>query len=161
MVQEAKLLEHLQLVRDYYALGRGEVFQRFITVIQNQLGETSLKHVTKKLNFIFTELIVDMYGENEKSYQKFELTLPKFETETGKFSCQLINLERKRDDVLVANIWTELKLNFNTSWPLHIIFHPKMMEHYNKIFSFLLYITKTQKNLNELWLTHMCSKKNV
>lgn len=85
MMQEAKLLEHLQLVRDYYALGRGEVFQRFITIIQNQLGETSLKHVIKKLNFIFTELIVDMYGENEKSYQKFELISPKFETQTGRF----------------------------------------------------------------------------
>ncbi|XP_025830219.1 gamma-tubulin complex component 4-like [Agrilus planipennis] len=39
MVEEANLLEHLQLVRDYFCLGRGELFQQFIVSAENSLKD--------------------------------------------------------------------------------------------------------------------------
>lgn len=77
MVNEAKILEHLQHVRDYYALGRGELFQQFIRSAGNHLKEVPNNYIIKNLNFIFTETAAKMYGEYDKSYQKFELALLK------------------------------------------------------------------------------------
>lgn len=77
MVNEAKILEHLQHVRDYFALGRGELFQQFILIAGNHMKEGPNSYMLKNLNFIFTETAAKMYGENDKSYQKFELSLLK------------------------------------------------------------------------------------
>ncbi|GJQ80181.1 putative gamma-tubulin complex component [Trypoxylus dichotomus] len=142
MVDEAKILDHLQHVRDYYALGRGELFKQFISTAGNHLKEAPNNYILKNLNFIFTETATKMYGENDKSYQKFELALVRT-TETN------------------ANPWTGLKVNFDIVWPLHIIFHPKAMELYNKLFQFLLTITRTQIELNKLWQLHMSYKNKI
>lgn len=84
MVDEAKILDHLQHVRDYYALGRGELFQQFILTAGNHLKEAPNNYILKNMNFIFTETATKMYGENDKSYQKFELALIRT-TETSLF----------------------------------------------------------------------------
>ncbi|KAI4467889.1 gamma tubulin complex protein [Holotrichia oblita] len=142
MVNEAKILKHLQHVRDYYALGRGELFQQFILTAGNHLKEAPNNYILKNLNLIFTETATKMYGENDKSYQKFELALIK----TSEAN---------------TNPWTSLKLNFDIVWPLHIIFHPKALELYNKLFQFLLTITRTQIELNKLWQLHMSYKNKI
>lgn len=76
MVEEAKLLEHLQLIRDYYALGRGELFQQFIIVAENQLKQTSKDYILANLNFAFAETARKLYTDNNESYLRFELTMP-------------------------------------------------------------------------------------
>lgn len=74
MLDEGHLIEHLQLIRDYYALGRGELFQQFITVAEDHIKDTSSESVVQNLNFIFMETARKIYGENDKTYLKFELT---------------------------------------------------------------------------------------
>jgi gamma-tubulin complex component 4 len=80
MVEEGNLKEHLQLIRDYYALGRGELFHQFIAVAENHLKGTSVEHNTYNLNFIFLEIARKIYGENDKTYLKFELAISKSDT---------------------------------------------------------------------------------
>lgn len=74
MLDEANLIEHLQLIRDYYALGRGELFQHFITTAENHLRETSPDNYAQILNLIFTETARKIYGEDDTSYTKFEIS---------------------------------------------------------------------------------------
>lgn len=140
MLDEGNLKEHLQLIRDYYALGRGELFHQFIDVAEAHLKNGSEQSFTT-LNSIFYETARNIYGEHDKSYLRFELTTMKGSSNT--------------------NPWSKLQLNFEINWPLHIIFHPQSMELYNKLFSYLLRLSKTQTHLNKLWLSHMAGKQKM
>ncbi|XP_050294473.1 gamma-tubulin complex component 4 isoform X3 [Anthonomus grandis grandis] len=59
------------------------------------------------------------------------------------------------------NPWQKLQLHFEIEWPLHIVFHPEVMQCYNKLFSFLLRLKKTQINLFKLWKEHTFSKHKI
>ncbi|KAF5291369.1 hypothetical protein FQA39_LY03520 [Lamprigera yunnana] len=144
MIEEAKLIDHLQLIRDYYALGRGELFQQFIVVAEEHLKETANEYIITNLNFIFMETSRKLYTENDKSYLRFELSLPGTQS---KAEC--------------SNPWSRLEINFNVSWPLHILFHPTAMGFYNKLFSFLLKVKKTHIDLHKIWSTHMEGKRKI
>lgn len=74
MLDEANLPDHLQLIRDYYALGRGELFQQFIITAEEHLKNTAPDNYVQTLNSIFIETARKIYGENDKSYSKFELS---------------------------------------------------------------------------------------
>ncbi|CAG9821376.1 unnamed protein product [Phaedon cochleariae] len=141
MLGEGKLIEHLHLIRDYYALGRGELFQQFISVAEDHLKDTSSDLIVQNLNFIFHETARKIYGENDKTYLKFEIT--------------------SSADVGRINLWSKLEMNFGINWPLHIVFHPKVMELYNKLFCFLLRLRKTQIDLHKLWADHVSKKQKI
>ncbi|XP_057669107.1 gamma-tubulin complex component 4 [Diorhabda carinulata] len=141
MLDEGNLVEHLHLIRDYYALGRGELFQQFIRVAEDHLKDTTSDLVVQNLNFIFLETARKIYGDNDKTYLKFELT--------------------SNSDITRTNPWSRLQMNFEIDWPLHIVFHPKVMELYNKLFCFLLRLRKTQIDLHKLWAEQVSRKKRI
>lgn len=82
MVEEAQLFEHLQLLRDYYGLGRGELFQQFIVSAEEHLKNIPNRYVVIKLNSIFHETAKKIYSENDKTYRRFELLFPKEDDDT-------------------------------------------------------------------------------
>ncbi|XP_050515476.1 gamma-tubulin complex component 4 [Diabrotica virgifera virgifera] len=141
MLEEGNLVKHLHLIRDYYALGRGELFQQFIRVAEDHLKDTSSDLIVQNLNFIFHETARKIYGENDKTYLKFELT--------------------SSSEVTRTNPWSRLQLNFEIDWPLHIVFHPKVMELYNKLFCYLLKLRKTQIDLHKLWADQVSEKRKI
>lgn len=130
MFEEANLMEHFALIRDYYGLGRGELFQQFI-IDSETYFEKPLSESMKLLNITFTETAISLYTEKDKTHNKFELVL----------------------------VDGELRLNFDIKWPLHIFFHPKAMDVYNKLFSYLLRLKKTNVNLHKLWFLHIKPRK--
>lgn len=143
MMEEANLMHHLQLIREYCLLGRGELFQHFIKVAESQLKDLPSNSLVTKLNLIFIDTAQDLYSSNDKSYLAFELNLSR----TQETDCR--------------NFWNVLEMNFDMKWPLHIFFHPRTMYLYNKIFRFLLRLKKTHIKLQELWFRHSKSKKHV
>lgn len=143
MVEEADLFDHLQLLRDYYALGRGELFQQFLLTIQDKSKDTPQEYMAYKMNIVFNDTAKKLYTENDRTHKRFELYFPN-------------NAERN-----VRNQWLQIEMNFEIIWPLHIIFHPGAMNLYNKLFNFLLRIKKAQYDLEMLWLNHMEGKHNI
>lgn len=129
MFKEANLMDHFQLIRDYYGLGRGELFQQFI-VDSEMYFNKSLNDSITSLNNTFMDTAISLYTEKDKTYSRFELV--------------------SSND--------ELKLSFDVKWPLYIFFHPKAMEIYNKLFSYLLRLKRTNINLQKLWLFHIKEK---
>lgn len=162
MLDEANLLDHLQLIRDYYALGRGELFQHFIITAQDHLKNTSSDNYVHTLNSIFIETTRKMYGENDKSFSKFEISYCSTSSNSCKFTyCWNFYKITVLPKFLASKTWTNIELDFDVEWPLHIIFHPNAMNLYNKLFSFLLRLKKTQIDLDKLWLTHKERKHQV
>lgn len=142
MLEEGNLIQHLKLIRDYYALGRGELFQQFLTVSDTNLKDVPSDSLLQHINFIFHETARKIYGENDKTYLRFELM-------------------STNGEILKVNPWQRLQLNFEIQWPLHIIFHPEVMDFYNKLFCYLLRLKKTQINLYKLWSNHTFSKHKI
>lgn len=142
MVGEANFFEHLQLLRDYLALGRGELFQQFIVSTEDHLKDEPNRYMILKLNTIFQETAKKIYSESDKTYQRFEFVFP-----------------RNTNESKVA--WPHVELNFEIKWPLHIIFHPGAMALYNKLFAFLLRVKKSEVDLKKLWLNNMDGKKQM
>lgn len=77
MLEEGDLKVHLKTIRDYYALGRGELFHQFIAISEQQTKDGGPAQNVHNLNLIFLETARKMYGENDKSYLKFELSTSK------------------------------------------------------------------------------------
>ncbi|XP_045461104.1 gamma-tubulin complex component 4 [Harmonia axyridis] len=142
MLEEGNIRKHLQLIRDYYALGRGELFQQFITAVEVQSQDAMFDKDMANLNFLFIETAKKLYGDNDTSYQQFELVITE-------------------GNMITSNLWSRLELNFDIKWPLHIVFHPKAMELYNKLFSYLLRFKKTQMNLHRLWQNQVSGKQKI
>ncbi|XP_049817120.1 gamma-tubulin complex component 4 isoform X2 [Aethina tumida] len=145
LLNEGNLVAHLQLIRDYVALGRAELFQQLITVSESYINEwttSSETTVLHNLNSTFSEIARKIYGDNEKSHLKFLLTTPK-------------------PDKLKSDPWSQLNIYFEVDWPLHIVFHPKIMELYNKLFCYLLRLKKSELDLAKLWHVHLCNKKSL
>lgn len=139
MLSKGNLVEHLQNIRDYFGLGRGELFQHFVLITEAHLKDTPSNSTVQKLNYLFLETARKIYGENDKTYLKFELT--------------------STSNITEKNPWTQLQLNFEINWPLHIVFHPTVMALYNKLFCFLLRLKKTQVDLHKLWVNHISSNQ--
>lgn len=127
MFDSANLMEHFQMIRDYYTLGRGGLFQHFIEIC---LQNPTCKNLVV-LNAEFREIATTLYTDKDKSHKRFELM----------FGNDLKNTNA-------------LTLNFDAEWPLHIIFHPKALEAYNKLFSYLLRLKMANVNLCKLWFLH-------
>lgn len=168
MVEEAKLFEHLQLLRDYYALGRGELFQQFIVSAEEHLKHIPNRYVVIKLNSIFHETAKKIYSENDKTYRRFELLFPKDDDEKSKSLHILILRQKSRKiqtkknyNFILGSDWPQIEMNFEIKWPLHIIFHPGAMALYNKLFGFLLRVKKSQIDLQRLWLIHIDGKNKM
>ncbi|CAG9862982.1 unnamed protein product [Phyllotreta striolata] len=142
MLDEGNLISHLHLIRDYYLLGRGELFQQFIRVAKEHLNDPSSELLVENLNFIFLEIARKIYSDNDKTYLKFELS-------------SITEMNNCKDP------WSKLQLNLDMDWPLHIVFHPKVIELYNKLFCYLLRLRKTQIDLHKLWADQVSSKREI
>lgn len=127
MFDKANLMDHFQMVRDYYTLSRGDLFQQFMEIYMiNPVYEN-----LDVINMEFSDTATALYTDKDKSHKRFQLMFGK--------------------DLQNCNV---LNLNFNAEWPLHIIFHPKALEAYNKLFAYLLRLKKANVNLCKLWFLH-------
>ncbi|XP_049818046.1 gamma-tubulin complex component 4-like isoform X2 [Aethina tumida] len=146
LLNEGNLVEHLHQIREYVALGRAELYQQFITVIneKNKANRTtsSKAPVLHNINTIFSECARKIYGDNNESHSKFILAVAKSDNQK-------------------SDPWSQLNIYFEVNWPLHIVFHPKVMELYNKLFSLLLRLKKSEIDLTNLWHIHLCYKKPI
>lgn len=48
----------------------------------------------------------------------------------------------------------QISLGYKVKWPLHLLFSPKVLEHYNEMFQFLIRIRKVQYGLQCVWCLH-------
>ncbi|XP_019758234.1 gamma-tubulin complex component 4 isoform X2 [Dendroctonus ponderosae] len=142
MLKEGNLVQHLHLIREYFALGRGELFQQFLAVADANLKDIEQDSLMAHLNTLFHDTARKIYGENDKNYLRFELS-------------------SSATELLKTRLWHSLQLNFQIEWPLHIFFHPEVMIFYNRFFCFLLRLKKTQINLFNLWSNHTFSKQKI
>ncbi|XP_021925023.1 gamma-tubulin complex component 4 isoform X3 [Zootermopsis nevadensis] len=139
-VEEAELFLQLKLMKDIFLLGRGELFLEFIhqagRIMQNPPISSSTRDVNKAFHIAARKILI-----NDDTIDKFSFVLP------GKGHTEL--------DEVKGTCWHLLTLTYKVSWPLHLLFDSVVLENYNKLFRFLLYVKKTQLDLHSIWRSQM------
>lgn len=136
-INEADLIQQLKHIKNYFLLGRGELYQEFI---KN----------TKSLSIDGDNLVRDVNQAFRTACTCVNLT-----DDIGQFS---FSINRDGMDSFVGtsseSLMNILVLKYKVKWPLHLIFSPKVLIRYNEMFRFLLRITKSQIDLQTVWNNH-------
>ncbi|XP_058447167.1 gamma-tubulin complex component 4 homolog [Malaya genurostris] len=138
-IKEADLIKQLKLIKDYYMLGRGELF-------------SELLKQTKSLNTLFAKGITD--GSSRDLNRAFQLAANSVNI-TEDIEHFSFYLPPKEDvDSLcyeTKGILGYITLKYKVKWPLHLLFSPKTLDKYNEMFRFLLRIRKIQYDIHQVW----------
>lgn len=142
-MEEAELFMQLKLMKDFFLLGRGELFLEFIQqaghILQNPPISTSTKAVNQAFRMAARKILI-----NDDTIDKFSFMLP----QKG----------NSHVDEIKGSCWHLLTLTYKVSWPLHLLFDSVALDNYSRLFSFLLCVKKTQLGLHSVWRSHMQSK---
>eukprot|EP00731_Ephydatia_muelleri_P031040 Em0022g554a len=148
VVEECHLLDHLQTVKSFFLLGRGELYQSFID-LSSPFMKASQQQITEHdVNTCFKQAMIKVAIESDDIAKQFTLTMtplaaPVAATPTGD----------------ADNPWERLGLCYTVSWPHHLLFTPPVLEKYNSLFKFLLSIRRTQMALHQSWALLMQHKR--
>ncbi|CAG4946908.1 unnamed protein product [Colias eurytheme] len=152
-VEEAQLLHELRLMKDFYLLGRGELFLELLRLTSHILDKPTTRTSTRDMNQAFQLAARAVLLGNSADIEKFSFELPYVKPN--------ISANSSLDDSssTVADGWSTIILKYDFKWPLHLLFAPEVLARYNDMFRLLLRIKKTQHDLHKLWKTYKHSTR--
>lgn len=137
-ITEADLAKQLKLVKDFFLLGRGELFYEFIKGLNPLYTDEVNEHMVRDINRAFQVAATSVNIQDE--IELFSLDMEKEEIDSYSFHSK--------------GFFNLLILRYNVKWPLHLLFSPKVLDKYNDLFRFLIRIKKTQHDLHMIWCHH-------
>lgn len=154
-VEEAQLVNQLKLVKDFFLMGRGDLFLEFIRLTAHILNKPPTHHTSRDVNLAFQMALRKMHLNDENAMDSFNFIVPipaeeseDVEVEGTEFT------EKEREDPIERRGWGMIILKYKVIWPLHLLFSPSALNDYNTLFKFLLRVKKTQIDLWNLWSEH-------
>lgn len=139
-IKDADLIKQLKLIKDFYLLGRGELFHEFIKAIDPIYGNILTDNSLRDINRIFQVAAASVNTSDDAELFQFEM----------------IKNNAKDDSFIYEKkgLFQHLQLRYKIKWPLHLLFSPKILDKYNDLFRFLIRIRKIQYDLQMLWCFH-------
>ncbi|KAJ8673445.1 hypothetical protein QAD02_004707 [Eretmocerus hayati] len=168
-VEEAQLINRLKLIKDFYLMGRGDMFLEFVRLATHILDKSPTSHTSRDINLAFQMAIRKTQSTDEIALESFTFVVPVLPTSKEDVGTDTVEQstanstefsEKEREDPIDKKGWGLIILKYKVTWPLHLLFNPPTLENYNTLFRFLLRVKKTQINLWNLWRDHM-NCKNV
>ncbi|XP_068620049.1 gamma-tubulin complex component 4 [Battus philenor] len=152
-VEEAQLFHELRLMKDFYLLGRGELFLELLRLTAHMLDKPTTRTSTRDMNHAFQLAARAVFLSNNVDIEKFTFELPYVKPNVS------TNSSLEEDSSTVGDGWSTIILKYNFKWPLHLLFAPEVLARYNDMFRLLLRIKKTQHDLHALWKTYKQSRR--
>uniref|UniRef100_A0A3Q0S2N5 Gamma-tubulin complex component n=1 Tax=Amphilophus citrinellus TaxID=61819 RepID=A0A3Q0S2N5_AMPCI len=153
MVEEADLLEQLKIIKDFYLLGRGELYQVFIDLAQHMLKTPPTAVTEHDVNVAFQQAAHKVLLDDDNLLPLLHLTVDY----QGKDSKATPPQDTSPREVPPTG-WAALGLAYKVQWPLHILFTPAVLEKYNVVFRYLLSVRRVQSQLQHCWALQMQRK---
>lgn len=145
-VEEAQLIHELKLMKDFYLLGRGELFLELLRLTAHMLDTPTARTSTRDMNHAFQLAARAVLLSNNTDIEKFMFELPYVKPNTSTTISSVND-----DSSTVSDGWSSIILKYDFKWPLHLLFTPEVLARYNDMFRLLLRIKKTQHDLHSLW----------
>ncbi|CAG9564079.1 unnamed protein product [Danaus chrysippus] len=152
-VEEAQLIHELHLMKDFYLLGRGELFLELLRLTAPMLDKATTRTSTRDMNHAFQLAARAVFLSNSVDVEKFSFELPYVKPNIS------ANSTIEDGSSTVADGWSTIILKYDFKWPLHLLFAPEVLARYNDMFRLLLRIKKTQHDLHALWKTYKQSTR--
>ncbi|XP_072744883.1 gamma-tubulin complex component 4-like [Anoplolepis gracilipes] len=160
-VEEAQLMQQLRLVKEFFLMGRGDLFLEFIKLTAHILNKALTSHTSRDINLAFQIALRKMHLNDESAIDSFNFAVPMPPTENEDVDTDTTDLlNNERQDPNEKRGWGLITLKYKVVWPLHLLFSPVVLNDYNILFRFLLRVKKTRIDLWNLWSEHM-HHKNV
>ncbi|XP_071167808.1 gamma-tubulin complex component 4-like [Mytilus edulis] len=157
VVEDSDLVPHLKIIKDFYLLGRGELFLTFIDHAQNLLRGPPIGTTEHDINTAFQQAARNVLFDNENLLQNFHLTVAA--PITNKSTTDSTSSSSSQQPV--ESGWNSLSLTYTVDWPLHILFTPSVLEKYNRVFRFLLLVKRAQIDIQQCWVLQMQYKQKA
>ncbi|KAF4792598.1 Gamma-tubulin complex component 4 [Turdus rufiventris] len=159
MVEESDLLGQLKIIKDFYLLGRGELFQAFIDTAQHMLKTPPTAVTEHDVNIAFQQSAHKVLLDDDNLLPLLHLTI-EYHGKEHKDTCQSREGPSRELSPREAPTsgWAALGLSYKVQWPLHILFTPAVLEKYNVVFKYLLSVRRVQAELQHCWALQMQRK---
>ncbi|XP_056269260.1 gamma-tubulin complex component 4 [Pseudoliparis swirei] len=161
MVEESDLLEQLKIIKDFYLLGRGELYQVFIDLAQHMLKTPPTAVSEHDVNVAFQQAAHKVLLDDDKLLPLLHLTVD-YQGKDGKEATGPRDGATPPQDASPREApptgWAVLGLTYKVQWPLHILFTPAILEKYNVVFRYLLSVRRVQSQLQHCWALQMQRK---
>ncbi|MGH0176279.1 UNVERIFIED_CONTAM: hypothetical protein FKN15_010576 [Acipenser sinensis] len=161
MVEEADLLGQLKIVKDFFLLGRGELFQVFIDQAQHMLKTPPTAVTEHDVNVAFQQSAHKVLLDDDNLLPLLHLTIDYQGKEPKEAAGSREGVTPPRDPSpreAPPSGWAALGMAYKVQWPLHILFTPAVLEKYNVMFRYLLSVRRVQSELQHCWALQMQRK---
>ncbi|NXX14597.1 GCP4 protein, partial [Podargus strigoides] len=159
MVEESDLLGQLKIIKDFYLLGRGELFQAFIDTAQHMLKTPPTAVTEHDVNVAFQQSAHKVLLDDDNLLPLLHLTIEYHGKEHKDTSQTREGPSRELSPrEAPTSGWAALGLSYKVQWPLHILFTPAVLEKYNVVFKYLLSVRRVQAELQHCWALQMQRK---
>ncbi|XP_032088653.1 gamma-tubulin complex component 4 isoform X4 [Thamnophis elegans] len=159
MVEESDLIGQLKVIKDFYLLGRGELFQAFIDTAQHMLKTPPSAVTEHDVNVAFQQSAHKVLLDDDNLLPFLHLTIhyhgkePRDPSQNREISSRELSPHESP-----TSGWAALGLSYQVQWPLHILFTPAVLEKYNVVFKYLLSVRRVQAELQHCWALQMRCK---
>ncbi|XP_044300832.1 gamma-tubulin complex component 4 isoform X3 [Varanus komodoensis] len=152
MVEESDLIGQLKIIKDFYLLGRGELFQAFIDTAQHMLKSPPTAVTEHDVNVAFQQSAHKVLLDDDNLLPLLHLTIHYHgkEHRDASQSREAPSRELSPHESPTSG-WAALGLSYKVQWPLHILFTPAVLEKYNVVFKYLLSVRRVQAELQHCW----------
>ncbi|KAF3833032.1 hypothetical protein F7725_026697, partial [Dissostichus mawsoni] len=176
MVEESDLLEQLKIIKDFYLLGRGELYQVFIDLAQHMLKTPPTAVTEHDVNVAFQQAAHKVLLDDDNLLPLLHLTVD-YQGKDSKEATGPRDSATPPQDTSPREVpptgWAALGLIYKVQWPLHILFTPAILEkaqpvnslslllsgvRYNVVFRYLLSVRRVQSQLQHCWALQMQRK---
>lgn len=79
-VEEAQLVNRLKLIKDFYLMGRGDLFLEFVRLASNILDKTPASNTSRDINFAFQMALRKTQSTDETAMDCFTFAVPNIST---------------------------------------------------------------------------------
>jgi len=155
-VDHAHLVSMFHTLKDFYLLGRGELYQTFIDEANDLLKNPPTKVTEHDVRQAFIRSATQVQIEVES----FPFKLFSLIVDNNKQDVQNDAIQPFPKYENVDNGWSRLGLTFKVQWPLQTLFKDTDLEKYNQLFKFLLRVRRTQSQLQQAWMGQMNRCRN-
>ncbi|XP_059164768.1 gamma-tubulin complex component 4-like [Physella acuta] len=151
VVEESGLRGQLKIMKDFFLLGRGELYLAFIDQAQHLLRSPAVTTTEHDVNRAFQHAARNVLIDNDDLLHRIHLIVPLSSN----------NNKKNKSNATESDIetgWNALGLTYSVQWPLHIFFTNSILDKYNRVFRFLLAVRRTQQDLQHCWSIQMNNK---
>ncbi|KAG8181727.1 hypothetical protein JTE90_028266 [Oedothorax gibbosus] len=149
IVKGANVVHHLKIMKDFYLLGRGELYLNFIVEANQLLKMPVTTNAETDANKLFQTIARRTYPDDESITDKFHVTLLNQNKHIKNVDKEMLS------KLKVESGWSSIGLIYDVPHPLHILITPSVIDRYNMIFRFLLSVRKVQIDLHQHWALQM------